>query len=184
MKIIKKISEITEVQMVVEASTRDAFSGTVLQSGTLPHVFSYGERRTMKHPCARCQQEVTVEFAFGRQILAGGTLSRQGFHENRGLLDAVGNLFGQYLHHEIDLNGFESYLYLNAPGNNGALLDVAYYRCSHCQAQYLVLHREWLKDERPPFEPDELSIKQIYQVVFDHEAFLRSFHRLEHSAVS
>lgn len=175
---IRKIEEVTAVQMVVEASRRDAFVGTVVQAGVLPHTFSYGTRHTLKHPCAQCAREVTVEFAYGKQILAGGPLSQQGFHENRELLDAVGRLFGQHLYHHTDGNGFESYVYLSAPDNAGALRNVAYYRCPHCQAQYLLLYNDWLKDDRPPFDPDETHLVQLCQVELDHEAFLRAFHRL------
>lgn len=178
MYLIEKINEVKVVQLLVTASKRDTFQGTVLEQGTLPHVFSYGKSRVMSHQCAHCGQEVVVSFAFGGQILAGGDLSRQGFHEDRHLLDAVGSLFGQHLHHTIDENGFEIYLYLNAPAPAGALLDVAYYRCESCQAQYLMLHKEWLKEDRPPFEPDELSIKQIFQVKLDHDAFMHSFRPL------
>ena len=173
---ILKTEEVTTAQMVVEASSRDAFMGTVVQSGVLPHTFSYGTSHILKHRCGHCTQEVTVEFVYGKQILAGGALSRQGFHESRNLLDAVGQLFGQHLHHRTDNNGFESYLYLSAPDNTGALRNVAYYRCPHCQAQYLLLYNDWLKDNRPPFEPDETHLVQIYQVELDHDAFLRTFH--------
>ena len=176
--IIKKIAEVTAVEMLIEASERDSFEGTAQQFGTLPHVFSYGARRIMKHQCAHCALEVTVDFDYGKQILAGGDLSRQGFNENRNLLDAVGNLFDQYLHHDVDVNKFESYLYLNSSGANGALLDVAYYRCAHCQAQYLILHSVWIKEDRPPFEPDEINIKKIYQIVLDHDDFLQAFRQV------
>ena len=172
---IQKIGEVTAVQMIVEASSRDAFVGTVVQSGDLPHIFSYGTSHVLKHHCVRCAQEVTVEFAYGKQILAGGPLSRQGFHENRELLDAVGQLFGQYLYQHVDGNGFESYLYLSAPQNNGALRNVAYYRCPHCQAQYLLLYNDWLKDNRPPFEPDEVYLVKLYQVELEHNVFMQAF---------
>jgi hypothetical protein len=175
---ILKTGEVTTVQMVVEASSRDAFVGTVVQSGGLPHTFSYGTSHTLRHQCVRCAQEVTVEFAYGKQILAGGPLSRQGFHENRELLDAVGQLFDQYLYQHIDGNGFESYLYLSAPHNAGALRNVAYYRCPKCQAQYLLLYNDWLKDNRPPFEPDDTHLVKLYQVEFEHDAFLQAFNRL------
>ena len=171
------------MQMVVEASSRDAFVGTMIQSGVLPHTFSYGTSHTLKHRCGRCAQEVTVEFAYGKRILAGGSLSRQGFHENRELLDVVGQLFGQHLHHRTDGNGFESYLYLSAPDNAGALRNVAYYRCPHCQAQYLLLYNDWLKDNRPPFEPDETHLVQLYQVDLNHRAFLQAFHRADPTGV-
>lgn len=128
----------------------------------------------MNYQCSHCGGEVELKFAFNKQILAGGDLSRQGFHENRELLDSVGTLFNQYLHHEIDVNGFEIY-YLSAPQGAGALLDVAYYRCPHCEAQYLVLNKERFKEERPPFEPDEISIKRIVQVELDHGNFIQSF---------
>lgn len=184
MYLIEKVSEVKQVQLLVTAGKRDAFQGTMTQQGTLPNVFSYGKSRVMRHQCANCGQEVIVDFAFGGQILAGGDLSRQGFHEDRRLLDAVGTLFGQYLHHNIDENGFETYLYLNAPPPEGALLDIAYYRCGFCQAQYLMLHKEWLKEDRPPFEPDELSIKQIFQVQLDHDAFMQVFRPPSPVAVS
>lgn len=163
------------MQMLVEASSRDAFVGTVVQTGVLPHTFSYGTSHVLKHQCVRCAQEVTVEFTYGKQILAGGSLSRQGFQENRELLDAVGQLFSQYLYQHLDSNGFESYLYLSAPHNTGALHNVAYYRCPQCQAQYLLLYNDWLKDNRPPFEPDETHLVQLYQVELEHDAFLRAF---------
>lgn len=176
---LKKISEVTLVQMLVEAGKRDAFLGTTLQSSTLPFAFAYGKRRIMKHNCSNCGLEVEVEFAYGKQILAGGELSRQGFHEKREVLDAVGKLFDQYLHHKVNSNGFESYMYLSSPQHEkGALLEVAYYRCAHCQAQYLVLHQLQLKDERPPFEPDEILISKIYQVALDHEKFMQTFQSL------
>ena len=113
MTAIRKTGEVTAVQMLVEASSRDAFVGTVAQSGILPHTFPYGISHVLK-------------FAYGKQILAGGPLSRQGFYANQELLDAVGQLFGQHLHHRTDGNGFESYLYLSAPNNAGALRNMAY----------------------------------------------------------
>ncbi|UYZ64408.1 hypothetical protein [Hymenobacter weizhouensis] len=82
----------------------------------------------------------------------------------------MGRLFNQYLHHKVDGSGFESYLYLsNDNPEKGALLNVFYYRCAHCQAQYLVLYQTQLKDDRPLFEPNEILIKSIYQVAFDHD---------------
>lgn len=81
--------------------------------------------------------------------------------------------FGQHLHHIIDENGFGPYLYLSEPNNEkGTLLDVSYYRCSHCQAQYLVLYQRQVTDERPPFEPSELRVESIHEVAFDHERLL------------
>lgn len=184
MTLIKKISSVLTVQMLVEAGKHDAFQGQTVQTGMLPFIFSYGIRRTLKHLCPHCEMEVAVGFGYGGQILAGSDLSRQGFHENRNLLDAVGNLFGQYLFHEIDINGFESYLYQTDPDNNkGALLSVAYYRCAHCQAQYLALYQLQLKDERPPFEPDEILISKIYQVVLDHDEFMQTFQSLASAVV-
>ena len=176
---IEKINSVLTVQMLVEAGKHDVFLGQAVQTGTLPFIFSYGKRRTLKHRCLNCKLEVAVDFGYGGQVLAGSDLSRQGFHENRILLDAVGNLFEQYLFHEIDVNGFESYLYQTDPDNNkGALLDVAYYRCAHCQAQYLALYQLQLKDERPPFEPDEILISKVYQVALDHEKFMQTFQSL------
>jgi hypothetical protein len=113
MTAIRKTGEVTAVQMLVEDSSRDAFVGTVAQSGILPHTFPYGISHVLK-------------FAYSKQILAGRPLSRQGFYENQELLDAVGQLFGQHLHHRTDGNGFESYLYLGAPDNAGALRNMAY----------------------------------------------------------
>jgi hypothetical protein len=90
----------------------------------------------------------------------------------------VGQLFGQHLHHRTDGNGFESSFYLSATDNAGALRNVAYYHCPHCQAQYLLLYNDWLKDNRPPFEPDETHLVELYQVDLNHRAFLRAFHRV------
>jgi hypothetical protein len=176
---IDKIAEITAVQMRVEASKKDSFRGTLVQAGVLPFIFFYGESRTLKHTCAKCGLEVQADFGYGsKQLIGLGRLSRQGFNENRAQLDVIGKLFNQFLYHKVDSNGFESYLYQSDPDNNkGALLSVAYYRCAHCQAQYLVLYQNQLKEERPPFEPDEILIKSIYQVVFDHEELLRILNR-------
>lgn len=161
------------MQMQVEASLRDAFTGTVIQTGTLPAVFAYGRRRTLLHVCGQCAHEVAVEFASGKQILASGRLSRQGFQEHRGWLDAVGTLFGQYLRREVDQNGFESYVYLTcADADKGVLLNAAYYRCGHCQAQYLVAYQLQLQDNRPPFEPDKILLVKLLQVALNHTEFM------------
>ena len=167
--------------MLVEASKKDSFSGTLVQSGTLPFTFYYGERHTLVHTCAKCGTSVEAGFWYGsKQLIALGSLSRQDFFENKTQLDVVGKLFEQHLFHEIDVNGFESYLYLTDPENGkGALLNAAYYRCSHCQAQYLVLYQNQLKEERPPFEPDEILIDKVFQVEFDHEGFLLALNRLK-----
>lgn len=106
MYLIEKVSEVKQVQLLVRAGKRDAFQGTVTQQGTLPHVFSYGKNRVMRPQCAHCGREVVIDFAFGGQILAGGDLSRQDFHEDRRLLDAVAALFGQYLHVKKAENGW------------------------------------------------------------------------------
>lgn len=175
---IEKLAEVREVQMLVEASKKDRFIGTLVQTGTLPFIFNYGDRRTLQHACTNCGLEVTAEFAYGKQMIGFGALARQDFNENRAQLDIVGKLFKQYLYHTIDDNGFESYLYQSDPDHEkGALLNVSYYRCPHCQAQYLVLYQPQLKEERPPFEPDEILIEQILQVEFDHAELLRVLNR-------
>lgn len=176
---IEKLAEVQEVRMLVEAGKKDKFVGTLVQPGVLPFVFYYGERRTIQHACTNCGLEVAAEFAYGKQMIGVGALARQDFNENRAQLDVVGKLFNQYLYHTIDVNGYESYLYQSDPDNSkGALFNVSYYRCAHCQAQYLVLYQPQLKEERPPFEPDEILIKQIFQVEFDHTELLSALNRL------
>ena len=180
---IETNASIKAVEMVVEADKKDPFNGLLVQSAELPFTFYYGKRRILQHQCSRCGQQVEAEFAFGK-IVGLGPLSRQGFKENRKQLDIVGRLFDQHLHHTIEGNGFESYLYLSDPNQEkGALLNVSYYQCSHCQAQYLVLYQRQLKDERPPFEPDELRIESIYAVAFDHERLLEVM-KLKPAAIS
>ncbi len=119
--------------MLMEASKRDAFVDLVTQSGTLPHMFSHGVYRTVQHRCTYCGKEVRAECAYGKQILVSGSLTRQNFHENQVLLDSVGNVFSQHLHHTIDVNGFKAYIYLTSEREDSALLKVACYRCAHCQ---------------------------------------------------
>lgn len=174
---IEKIAEVREAQMRVEPSKKDKFVGTLVQTGTLPFIFYYGDRRTLQHTCTNCGLEVAAEFAYGK-IIGLGALAKEDFNENRAQLDVVGRLFNQYLYHTVDANGLESYLYQSDPDENeGALLNVAYYRCPHCQAQYLVLYQNQLKEERPPFEPDEILIEQIFQVAFDHDELLKLLNR-------
>jgi hypothetical protein len=176
---IEKIAAIQQVQMLVEYNSRDTFSGELRQVGTLPHIFYYGDKRTMLHSCANCAQQVGVEFAYGKQMIGFGALAKQDFNDNKVQLDIFGRLFGQYLFQEIDYNGFETYLYQSDPDNiKGALLNTSYYRCSHCQTQYLVLYQNQLKEDRPPFEPDEILIDQVLQVRFDEPALLKSLNRL------
>lgn len=171
---IEKIAEITAVEMLVKASEKDIFSGILTQSGVLPFTFYYGEYPTLTHQCADCGEVVKTEFRYGSSLITLGSLSRQDFNENRPQLDIFGTLFHQFLYNSVDINGFESYLYLTNPERNrGALLDVSYYRCTHCQVQYLVLYQVQLKEERPPFAPDEILIEKIYQVAFDHDELLR-----------
>ena len=175
---IQKVAEVTQIQMRVEAGKRDPFFGTLVQSATPPSKFYYGERRTLQHSCSTCGLSVEAEFAFGKQLIGLGSLSRQDFNENRAQLDIVGKLFHQHLDNELDSNGFESYLYLTHPDpDRGALLNVSYYRCPHCQAQYLVSYQRQIKDERPPFEPDEILIDKVFGVAFDHEELLRVLNR-------
>jgi len=175
---IEKISQIQQAQMLVEPSKKDTFSSELLQAGTLPHIFCYGDRRTLQHTCAHCGLKVATEFTYGKQMIGFGALARQDFNDNKAQLDIIGKLFGQYLYQEIDNNGLESYLYQSDPDSNkGALLNVAYYRCLHCQSQYLVLYQNQLKEERPPFEPDEILIEQILQVRFDEPALLKVLNR-------
>ena len=177
---IKRIVEVKELQLIIEPNEKDSFIGTLAQSGKLPSVFLYGSRRIIKHVCAHCALEVEAQLSYGSKNLIGlGMLSRQDFSENRGQLDIVGQLFDQYLFHEVDENGFESYLYQSAPGaSKGALLRVAYYWCAHCQAQYLMLYQNQPKEHIPPFEPDEILIVKIYQVAFDHDELLRVLNKI------
>ena len=172
---IERIAQVLQIQMVVEASDRDSFAGTFIQDGVLPFVFYYGDSRVIRHQCLKCALIVEAEAGYGsKEFVSLGRLSRQGFHENRAQLDVVGRLFDQYLHHEIDSNGFETYLYQISPDDDkGAVLSVAYYRCNHCQTQYLVLYQNQFKEHIPPFEPDEILIEKIYQVAFDHDELLR-----------
>lgn len=172
---IEKVARVPKIHMVIEANDRDSFTGQLVQEGMLPFVFFYGDKRTITHACSGCALQVEADFGEGsKQVVGLGRLSRQGFHENRALLDTIGGLFDQFLHHEVDSNGFEIYLYQISPDNNrGAVLSVAYYRCSHCQAQYLVLYQNQFKEHIPPFEPDEILIEAIYQVAFDHDKLLR-----------
>lgn len=170
---IEKIGEIKQVQLVVEASKRDSFSGTNVLAATLPFNFPYGVQRTLQHSCGQCSREIDVKFTYKGNLLTSNALSRKSFHNDRALLDTVGALFEQYLYNVVDINGFEIYTYLTKPDNaTGALLNVGYYRCSHCQAQYLIAYQIQLQEDRPPFEPDTITIKKIIQVRFDHTAFL------------
>lgn len=173
---IEKIAEVKEIQLLVEASERDNFRGTLAQAGVLPFIFYYGNRRTITHTCLNCGLVVEAEFGYGsKQLIGLGSLSRQDFNENRAQLDVVGKLFDQYLYHNTDENGFESYLYKSGSKSSGeALLSAAYYCCSHCQAQYLMLYQMQPKEHIPPFEPDEILIEKIYQVAFDHDGLMRA----------
>ncbi|HEX8327877.1 MAG TPA: hypothetical protein VF629_10075 [Hymenobacter sp.] len=175
---IEKISEVTVAQMEVEPSKKDTFLAGLVQTGALPFIFYYGKRRVLQHTCNSCGIEVSAEFAFGKQLIGLGTLSKEDFNNNTAQLDIMGRLFEQHLRHYTDENGMESYLYLSAPDpNKGALLSVSYYRCAHCHAQYLVLYQKQLKDERPPFEPDEIRIEKIFQVSFDEDKLLGLLNR-------
>lgn len=182
---IEKIAEVREAQMRVQASKKDRFIGTLIQAGPLPFIFYYGDQRTLQHTCTSCRLEVAAEFAYGKQIIGLGALAEQDFNHNRPQLDIFGKIFNQYLYHTIDVNGSESYLYQSDPDNTkGALLNVAYYRCPHCQTQYLVLYQNQLKEERPPFEPDEILIERIIQVKFDHAELLRVLNHSQAVATS
>ena len=172
--------------MLVEASRKDSFGGSLLQTGVLPAAFYYGARHAIKHVCISCGQEVEALFGYGsKQMVELGDMSRQGFNENRAQLDVVGKLFGQYLYHEVDMNGFESYLYQSDPDEQkGAMLNVAYYRCPHCQAQYLVSYQDQLKEDRPPFEPDEILIDKVFRVEFDHNGLLQALGQVRADAAT
>ena len=172
---IEKIGEVTEVNMVVQASEKDKFTDTLVESGILPAVFYYGNQRVIKHKCINCELYVEASLEDNQKnIVALGRLSRQGFHENKYLLDIIGKLFDQYLYNKVDDNGFESYLYQSLPENeDGAVLSVSYYYCMHCQAQYLVSYQIQLKEYIPPFEPDEVLLDKILYVTFNHEELLR-----------
>ena len=179
---IEKLAEVQEAGMLVAASKKDRFVGTLIQTEGLPAIFYYGERRTLQHTCTNCGLGVVTEFTSGQQMVGFGALAEQNFNRNGAQLDVVGKLFRQYLYHAIDVNGFESYLYQSDPDESkGALLSVAYYRCLHCQAQYLVLYQNQLKEERPPFDPDKILIERILQVEFNHTELLRI---LNHSQVA
>ena len=172
---IEKLGEVKEASMLTEAAAKDQFTGILLQTNELPADFYYGNRRTLIHTCVNCGKEVTVKWEYGSENLVGlSYLSRQDFNENRGQLDVVGLLFDQYLTHEIDINGFESYMYTTSPiYNRGALLKVSYYYCMHCQAQYLAAYRIHVEDDRPPFNPDEMLFNKILHVRFDAQELLK-----------
>ena len=172
---IKKLGVVGLVSIAAEPSAKDKFTGVLEQTSELPATFNYGARRTLTHTCSNCEEEVAVKWEYGAKNLVGlGSLSSQDFNENRAQLDIIALLFNQYLVNYTNKSGSEVYIYINdADYNGGALLDVSYYYCTHCRAQYLAAYRIHTEEYRPPFDPDLILFDEILHVRFDEQGLLR-----------
>ncbi|NJN28756.1 MAG: hypothetical protein HC819_23630 [Cyclobacteriaceae bacterium] len=139
----------------------------------IPGTFFHGSKWTLYFNCISCGKETKFGVYYkSPEYIAGGELHYDTFN-NKEFLNVFGKLFElDLIDKGVDVNNFTIFYYQIK--NNVVWLD--YFKCNHCNVQYLMTYSTQSGEERPP-KPDLVHIKGIYQVEFDEEEFFKLYNK-------
>ena len=166
---INKLGEVGELEAKVVPSKKDHFANPLVQQVQVPGVFFLGDSCQIAHACHQCNQEVKFTVGYGAFVVAK-TWSLKRLGGQHELLDQIGNLLN--LKQQVPLeNGIKIAHYYTA------VLDIAtvgYYRCPHCEAQYLIGYAQRITDGegRGLPESNTMHVQCIAQIATDEKALL------------
>jgi hypothetical protein len=174
MSIIREIGKVSQLLATAHPSPKDNFADPLVQELVLPATFLAGESCQLAHSCLNCRQGINFTMGYGA-FIAAKTWSLKKLANQRELLDQI----GQLLHLKLEApteQGIEIARYYTA------VLDIAmvgYYRCPHCEAQYLIGYARHGTDNegRGLPEPDTMHVQCIAQVVVEEQALVSAFRK-------
>lgn len=171
---IKKVAEVAQLVVTAHPSRKDHFADPLIQCVELPATFLPGDNCQLAYDCNHCRQTISFD-PNNKAFIAAKTWSLKRLGGQLDLLDQLGALLNLKLHAPIE-NGVEIARYYTA------VLDIAsvgYYRCAHCEAQYLIAYATHGTDNegRGMPESDTMHVQCIAQVKLDEQELLAAFRK-------
>lgn len=167
---LNKIAEVDQLTVTALPAAKDSFTTPLEQPANLPHTYLAGASCQLTHACSQCSKHVSYTVQYGAFRIAK-TWSLKRINNQKELLDEVGRLLDLKLKSHVE-NNIETARYYTA------VLDIAmvgYYRCPHCEAQYLIGYAQRITDNegRGVPEPDTIHVQKIVQVMFEEAELIR-----------
>jgi hypothetical protein len=172
---IEIINMVSDAHLIVTPNENTSFKNVFQSNIKIPATFENGKQWEIKHLCKACKNQVEFQNHYNSQTYIAGTELWIKRLNSREFIDSLGKLFGLTLYDETDVNNTFIYYYYDQ-GKSRLPAWFMYYRCKHCQAQYLLCYSISYGAERREV-PDMAYLKAIYYVNFDEAFFLDSYNK-------